>query len=98
VGGAQADQDFGATPNPGKPTGLVATLDKLAETMAEQRAWMGAKQAARFLDMSEDEFRRIAPQLPRHPLPRRDGLSYGFRMRYRYYAPELTDWLLSRRG
>jgi hypothetical protein len=83
-------------PGPGKPTGLVATLDRLAEAMAEQRSWMSPKEAARFLDMNDDEFRRIAPQLPRHPLPRRDGLPAGARNRYRYYAPELTDWLLSR--
>ena len=73
-------------PDPGKPTGLVATLDRLASQMAEQRAWMDSKEAAEFLGLPLDEFRRLAPTLPRHKISER---------RYRYYAPELTEWLLS---
>ncbi len=82
------------TMGPGRPTGLVATLEKLAEAMAEGRAWMSPKEAARFLDMREDEFRRISSQLPRHQLPQ--GRGEGLRPRYRYYAPELTEWMLGR--
>jgi len=54
-----------ATPGPGKPTGLVDTLDRLAAAMAEDRARMVPQKAAEFLDMRYDEFRHIAPQLPR---------------------------------
>ena len=50
---------------------------------------MSPKEAARFLDMREDEFRRIASQLP-------EGRGEGLRPRYRYYAPELTEWMLGR--
>jgi hypothetical protein len=82
------------TKGPGKPTGLVETLDKLAEAMAEGRAWMDAHKAAEFLGLTYDEFTRISSQLPRHPLP--DGRGLGLRPRYRYYAPELTDWMLGR--
>jgi hypothetical protein len=59
--------------------------------MAEGRAWMNSKRAAAFLDMREDEFKRIAPRLPRHPIPREDGTRTR---RFRYYAPELTEYLL----
>lgn len=72
---------------PGKPTGLVAALERLAGQMAEQRAWMDSKEAAEFIGMPLDEFKRIAPTLPRHKITDR---------RYRYYAPELTEWLLAR--
>ena len=80
---------------PGKPTGLTAAIEKLADAMAEGRAWMGPRKAAEFLDMDYPEFKKIAPRLPRHPIPREEGP--GPARRYRYYAPELTDWLLSQR-
>jgi hypothetical protein len=38
--------------------------------------------------------RRLSSQLPRHPLP--EGRGNGLRPRYRYYAPELTEWMLGR--
>jgi hypothetical protein len=82
------------TMGPGRPTGLVTAIERLADTMAEGKAWMSAKEAAKFLDMRDDEFRRIASQLPRHQLP--DGRGEGLRPRYRYYAPELTEWMLAR--
>lgn len=83
-----------ATSGPGSPTGLLDTLDRLANAMAENRAWMDGKEAARFLGLREDEFSRISAQLPRHPLPESRG--NGLRPRYRYYAPELTKWMLDR--
>jgi hypothetical protein len=82
-------------PSPGKPTGLTAALERLADTMAEGRAWMGPRKAAEFMDLRYDEFRKIAPQLPRHEIPQ-DPRAAGLRPRYRYYAPELTEWMLGR--
>jgi hypothetical protein len=81
-------------PSPGKPTGLTAAIERLADAMAERRAWMDASQAAGFLGLSYDEFTRISSRLPRHQLP--EGRGQGLRPRYRYYAPELTEWMLRR--
>jgi hypothetical protein len=79
---------------PGKPTGLFATLDRLAETMAEGRAWMDSEECAAFLSMNRDEFGKVAKTIPHHPLPpKRPGTTSR---RYRYYAPEVTEWLLGR--
>ena len=79
---------------PGRPTSLLSTLDRLAETMAESRSWMDSEQCARFLSMNRDEFGKVAKTIPRHPLPpKRPGT---FSRRYRYYAPEVTEWLLGR--
>jgi hypothetical protein len=55
---------------------------------------MDAQKAAEFPGMREDEFKRISSQQPRHPLP--EGRGNGLRPRYRYYAPELTEWMLGR--
>ena len=55
---------------------------------------MDAQKAAEFLDMNYSEFRRVSSQIPRHQLP--EGRGQGLRPRYRYYAPELTEWMLSR--
>jgi hypothetical protein len=82
------------TIGPGRPTGLTAAIERLADTMAESRAWMDAQKAAEFLGLSYDEFTRISSQLPRHPLP--EGRGNRLRPRYRYYAPELTEWILER--
>ena len=82
------------TMGPGRPTGLTAAIERLADTMAEGRSWMDARQAAEFLGLSYDEFTRISSQLPRHLLP--EGRGSGLRPRYRYYAPELTEWMLGR--
>lgn len=79
---------------PSKPTGLVATLDKLAEQMAENRAWMDAKECAAFLGVSYEDFTRFAHQIPRHPLPSARG--EGRKPRYRYHAAEVTDWMLGK--
>lgn len=83
-------------PGPSKPTGLVATLDRLAEQMAEGRAWMDAKECAAFLSMSHDEFRKIAPRLPRYEIPQ-DPRAAGLRPRWRYYAPEITEAIIEGR-
>lgn len=79
---------------PSKPTGLTAAIERLADAMAAGRAWMDARQAAEFLGLSYEEFSRIGSHVPRHQLPSVRG--EGIRPRYRYYAPELTDWLLNR--
>ena len=48
---------------------------------------MDAKQAAEFLRISESEFKRMAPGLPRHAVTER---------RYIYLRSELLGWLLKR--
>lgn len=78
---------------PGKPEGLVKTLDRLAGAMAEGRAWMDTERAAAFLDLTPDQFRKIAPRLPRHEIPQ-DSRASGVRRRYRYYAPEITEAIM----
>ena len=51
--------------------------------------WLNADEAAEFVGMERTEFKRLAAcgEIPRHALTER---------RFRYYAPELTDWLRSR--
>lgn len=72
-------------PGPGKPTGLVTTLDRLAETMADGMTWMTSEECADFISMNYDEFGKVAKMIPRHPLPpKRPGTTSR---RYRYYAP-----------
>jgi hypothetical protein len=74
---------------PGRPTGLLATLDRLAETMAEGRAWMDSEECAVFPSMNRDELGKVAKTIPRHPLPpKRPGTTSR---RYRYYAPEVME-------
>jgi hypothetical protein len=48
---------------------------------------MDAKEAADFLRISESEFKRMAPGLPRHAVTER---------RYIYLRSELLTWLLGR--
>jgi hypothetical protein len=48
---------------------------------------MDAKQAADFLRISESEFKRMAPGLPRHAVTQR---------RYIYLRRELLAWLTER--
>ncbi len=49
---------------------------------------MDAKQAADFLRISESEFKRMAPGLPRHAVTER---------RYIYLRSELLAWLTGRK-
>ena len=48
---------------------------------------MDAKQAADFLRIIDSEFKRMAPELPRHAVTER---------RYIYLRSELLAWLLGR--
>ena len=51
--------------------------------------WLNADEAAAFIGMERTEFKRLAAcgEIPRHAITER---------RFRYYAPELTDWGRSR--
>ena len=52
----------------------AANLDKVervAEVLASSREVMDAKQAADYLRISESEFKRMAPGLPRHAVTER---------------------------
>ena len=85
----EAHNGSASRPGPGKPTGLVAVLERLADQMAEGRGWMDSKKAAEFIDWNHSEFKEwaAAGKIPRHELGPRT---------FRYYAPELTEWLLNR--
>ena len=67
---------------------LAVAVLRLAEALAQQREWMTAAEAAEFLRFTPNRFRALAAEggIPRH------RVSPG---RFRYYAPELTEWLLS---
>jgi hypothetical protein len=69
-------------------------VDALREFMAEGHLFVGQKKLALLLDMREDEFRRIAAEFPRYPLPQARG--QGLRPRYRYYLPEIIECMLKR--
>jgi hypothetical protein len=62
-------------------------VERVAEALASGREVMDAKQAASFLRISESEFKRMAPGLPRHAVTER---------RYIYLRSELLAWLLGR--
>jgi len=57
------------------------------EALSNGREVMDAKQAAAFLRISESEFRRMAPGLPRHAVTER---------RFIYLRSELLAWLTRR--
>ena len=57
-------------------------------TQSQEREVMNAVEAADFLRLSEDAFRKLAPSLPRVAL-------YG-RFGYRYLRGDLLDWLRGR--
>jgi hypothetical protein len=67
---------------------LAVAMLRLAEALAKQREWMTADEAAEFLRFTPGRFRTLAAcgEIPRH------RISPG---RFRYYAPELTEWLLA---
>ena len=62
-------------------------VERVAEALASGREVMDAKQATSFLRISESEFKRMAPGLPRHAVTER---------RYIYLRSELLAWLLGR--
>jgi hypothetical protein len=62
-------------------------VERVAEALASGREIMDAKQAASFLRISESEFKRMAPGLPRHAVTER---------RYTYLRSELLAWPMGR--
>ncbi len=60
---------------------------RLAGAVAASRQWMTAKEAAEFLRYPQATFDALAAaeEIPRH----KRGAGY------RYFAPELTEWLLA---
>lgn len=63
--------------------------DKLKELEGDE--WMNAQEAAAYLSIKPDHFRKLAAggMIKRHPLT-------GDRSGYRYYKPELREWGLAR--
>ncbi len=53
----------------------------------QEREVMNAEEAADFLRIAYDSFRRLAPELPRHRITER---------RYVYFRDELREWLMRR--
>jgi hypothetical protein len=66
---------------------ILEKVERVAEALTSGREIMNAKEAADFLRISESEFKRIAPSLPRHPITER---------RYIYLRSELLAWLMGR--
>ncbi len=71
-------------------TDLVAAVGRLADAIEGNRPWMRAAEAAEFLGLNRAVFAALAAagEIPRH----KPGQGAG----YRYYGPELTEWLLGR--
>lgn len=71
---------------------LSEALRGLAGAIRDGREWMDYKEAAAFLGLSERVFKQLAArgEIPRHRFT--DSKSGG----YRYHAPELTEWGLSK--
>ena len=66
---------------------ILEKVERAAEALSSGREVMDAKEAADFLRISESEFKRMAPGLPRHAVTER---------RYIYLRSELLAWLLGR--
>jgi hypothetical protein len=66
---------------------ILEKVERVAEVLAGGREVMDAKEAANFLRISESEFKRMAPRLPRHAVTER---------RYIYLRSELLAWLTGR--
>jgi hypothetical protein len=66
---------------------ILEMVEWAAEALSSGREVMDAKQAASFLRMSESEFKRMAPRLPRHAVTVRC---------YIYLRSELLAWLTRR--
>jgi hypothetical protein len=66
---------------------ILEKVERVAEALSSGREVMDAKQVADFLRISESEFKRMAPRLPRHAVTER---------RFIYLRSELLAWLLGR--
>lgn len=66
---------------------ILEKVERVAEALASGKEVMDAKEAAEFLRISESEFKRMAPGLPRHAVTER---------RYIYLRSELLAWLTRR--
>jgi hypothetical protein len=66
---------------------ILEKVERVAEALSSGKEVMDAKEAADFLRISESEFKRMAPGLPRHAITER---------RYIYLRSELLAWLLRR--
>lgn len=66
---------------------LVERVSVLAEALGLSDRWLTARQGAVYLGLTYDQFRAYAPSMPRHNVGERS---------YRYYQPELREWLLER--
>jgi len=66
---------------------ILEKVERAAEALSSGREVMDAKQAADFLRISESEFKRMAPGLPRHAVTER---------RFIYLRSELLAWLTRR--
>lgn len=67
---------------------LIEEIHRILEERNGSREVMDAREAADFLRIPYQQFRHIAPTLPRFRTTER---------RYVYYRQELLNWLLSRR-
>jgi hypothetical protein len=66
---------------------ILKKVERVAEALSSGKEGIDAKQAADFLSISESEFKRMAPRLPRHAVTER---------RYIYLRSELLAWLTRR--
>ncbi len=66
---------------------ILKKVEQVAAALSSGKEVMNAKEAADFLRISESEFKRMAPGLPRHAVTER---------RYIYLRSELLTWLLGR--
>ena len=66
---------------------LVEKAPALVDALGLSDRWLDAREAAEYLGLTYDQFRAYAPSMPRHNIGERS---------YRYYQPELREWLLER--
>ncbi len=77
-------------PTPSYRASVRRAAEEILGAVEGLRTWMDAGQAAAYIGMSPDEFRKLVretPEIPEYRISER---------RVRYHRPDLDEWMLSR--
>ena len=66
---------------------MLEKIEEIAEVLRESKEVMDSEEARIFMRQSSDQWKRLAPRLPRHNISER---------RYLYVRSELLEWLRMR--
>lgn len=66
---------------------MLEKMEEIAETLRESKEVMDSEEARVFMRQSKDQWKKLAPVLPRHPTSPQ---------RYLYLRSELLEWIRQR--